>query len=423
MGFNQYVFGDTSTYIGDVSNFSVIGRYEYASGAKTVRRNFQTSARAILDHAFISISLSNGSFIRSFIADNCLYVGDYAFAQNENKDLGVYNVKMSQCRWIGRGAFLRFHAPNFGYYFTDFSFPECEYISDEAFQECWWIGSFYASRVRHIGNSAFESCYHMQPVMKFPYCEYVGDYAFYMCTSDSPSSASGIYNAYLPNCSHLGNRAFGNTKLTILQVSDYMNYVGALGITSPLSIYGMKKINQLGDSAFYSCTILSPEPLFTASLISDVPSVPSYAFGNVYGQSMMFEGEVIVLSKCSFIGSEAFFCGRCHFIELDAPICSRVGNAVFCAVSTLSILRLPRCEEFGSRFFSSDYYSGGTPNLRELWLNEVTRVPIFTYASSRSAYDFKGCPSLQAIYVPSSLVTAFKLSPSWSPLSTKIVGV
>lgn len=192
----------------------------------------------------------------------------------------------------------------------------------------------------------------------------------------------GLSSVNLPNCTYVADYAFlacGNL----------------LSINIPLC-------NFVGNNAFSNCYRLSSVnlPLCTSLMNS--------AFLNCD------ELQSISLPNCSYFGYGAF--KRCSMLpSVNLPLCKSFskdlfGNCeTFAYCSALSIVKIPLCSDIGRFVFENCI------NLKEVYLNSVSSV------TTIAINTFSGCSNLTSIYVPASLVNAFKIAQYWSSISNKIV--
>lgn len=132
----------------------------------------------------------------------------------------------------------------------------------------------------------------------------------------------------------------------------------------------------VGDYAFHNCRSLTQVNLPVCSSISN------YAFYNCFSLTQ------VSLPMCSSIGNNAF--QNCNSLsQVNLPVCSSIGNYAFQNCSSLSIITIGYssiCSLNNSNAFSATPIASGTGS----------------------------------IYVPASLVDAYKSAPIWSEYSNRI---
>lgn len=213
---------------------------------------------------------------------------------------------------------------------------------------------------------------------------------------------SGTY--YNDRVSMIGNYAF-----TTFYDLSFVNLPNCTSIRDYVfsGCYRLSSINiplckYVGYNAFANCYSLSSVnlPLCTSLMASAF-------FGDNELQS-------ISLPNCLYVGEGAFnFCSKLPSINL--PLCTSFSKdffgdcRIFAGCSALSIVKIPLCPDIGNYAFQSCI------NLKEVYLNSVSSVTTIT------SITFSNNPNLTSVYVPSSLVDAFKTAQYWSSISTKIV--
>ena len=214
----------------------------------------------------------------------------------------------------------------------------------------------------------FQHCTSLNQV-SLPMCSYIGSSAFIYCYSLSYIS--------LPVCTYIGGEAFfdcSSLSQVSLPVCSYIG-IGAFGYCSSLSQISLPMCSYIGSYAFYNCP-------FSQVSLPVCSYIGSYAFGNCTSLSQ------VSLPVCSYIGSSAFtYCSSLSQISL--PVCEVIKNAAFLGCTSLSIITLG--------------YSG-VCSLDNL--NVFSETPITSSTGS--------------IYVPASLVSAYKSASNWSQFSAII---
>ena len=164
----------------------------------------------------------------------------------------------------------------------------------------------------------------------------------------------------LPVCSYVGDGAFKNCR--------------------SLSIISLPVCEYLGSEAFYQCSNIQSIDLPVCSYI------------DYSGFAVCSNLQSVSLPVCEYLGSEAFY--QCSNIQsIDLPVCSYIGNFAFLNASILDtvILRSNSVCTLNGNVFQN------------------TRI------DSRYSDGF--------VYVPASLVDAYKSAPGWSSISSKILPI
>lgn len=167
-------------------------------------------------------------------------------------------------------------------------------------------------------------------------------------------------------------------------------------VTRTLSVYSNDRVSMIGNYAFYMCSALKSADLQLCM------SVNNHAFA--YCKTLVS----LSLPNCLYLGSSTlYYCTS--LASLSLPKCKYVDDWALYNCTALESIDLPLCEYLGSRAFY------GCSNLAQVYLNSVSSVTTIVSTT------FSKCPNLTSVYVPSSLVDAFKTSQYWSSISTKIV--
>ena len=190
-------------------------------------------------------------------------------------------------------------------------------------------------------------------------------------------------------------------------------------ITRTLSgTYYNDRISEVGCYAFYSCRHLTSVNLPNCRYIRPSAFLSCYSLISVnLPKCIYLNGDAfkscdklafVNLPLCSYIYGGAF--EKCYSLTyINLPLCIMVYDLAFRFCSALTSINIPLCSTIGRITFYS------CNNLREVYLNSVSSV------TTISSNTFSNCPNLTSVYVPSSLVDAFKTAQYWSSISTKIV--
>ena len=155
----------------------------------------------------------------------------------------------------------------------------------------------------------------------------------------------------------------------------------------------------VGSNAFYYCASLTTVNLPVCT------SLYSNAFRNC---------EILTsvsLPACTTLYDYAFrYCGNLSSVSL--PNVVRMSGYCFANCVSLQTISLPKCS------YVSRYAFWGCTNLKTIYMGTARSV-VATMTQSNALSD---CSALQSIYVPASLVDAYKKASNWSYYSSKIVG-
>ena len=209
-----------------------------------------------------------------------------------------------------------------------------------------------------VVNSAFTGNKTIKTV-NLPYATRVGIYAFQDCNS--------LNQVSLPMCSHIGDYAFNGCN-SLSQVSLPMcSYIGdnAFHYCSSLSQVSLPMCSHIGGNAFRNCSSLSQVSLPVCNYIAD----GIFAGGGLNNRGTFYD--------CSLL------------TQVDLPMCSYIGSDAFRGCNNLSIITIG--------------YSS---------ICSLKNTGVFAGTSITS--------STGSIYVPASLVDAYKSAANWSYFSTQI---
>lgn len=242
----------------------------------------------------------------------------------------------------------------------------------------------------------------------------IPEYAFYRCNS--------LTSINFPNCTVIGDCAFASCSSITIASFPVCSKVGASGFSGcgSLQTAVFPECLQINHGAFSGCYNL------TSINFPKCTKILGYAFTNC--------GALISLyfPECKTVGSSAFqYCGRVTTINfpvctnisnsafarmsvlenVSLPLCSIVGPGAFQSIPTLKTLSLPACVSMGGYVFTSCI------NLSTIYLMapSVCTLPASSVFSSTGITNTKG-----SIFVPASLVDAYKTSTNWTYFSKRI---
>lgn len=186
----------------------------------------------------------------------------------------------------------------------------------------------------------------------------------------TPSSLSGSFTL------------FGQT----YNMQDYMGY------------YYWKESGVITSSAFQSTGI--------KTISTNVSGIDYGAFGSCFLLSQ------VSLPMCSYIGEAAF--NECKSLsQISIPMCSYIGSYAFRSCGSLKQVSLPKCSYIGNYAFLFCY---------ELNTITIGYSGICSLGSS-VFYRTQITSSTGDIYVPASLVNAYKSAKNWSKYSNRIFAI
>lgn len=227
-------------------------------------------------------------------------------------------------------------------------------------------------------------------------CSYIGSHAF--DGSNFTTHYGELRKIYAPNCEYIGHGAFANHWY--------------------LSAINLPKCSYIGPAAFLDA---GADPPYSSTTYMTQVSLPKCEYIDIGGLARLGYAGRIQLPKCSYIGEEAF--GVAKISGITALDCKYVGPSAFLQCSNLTDVDLDACEYVGSYAFES------CSNLTDIVLNcsyigdsafYDTNLSVLkiTYSSvcSLGTSVFRSTPLMAgtgSIYVPSSLVSAYKTNLRW----------
>lgn len=205
-----------------------------------------------------------------------------------------------------------------------------------------------------------------------------------------------------------------------------------IGINEKDATEGRLNIVNLNNSASYVASYIfnNNSILQTINLLNCI-SIGSSAF---YSCSNLVS---VSLPECNEIGSGAFY--RCGFSEIYLPECKRIYETAFANCSNLSYISLPKCEyisgpafgalagtfektKISSIFLPVCSFIGANVFKYTEYLTEITLgySSVCSLNNSNTFNNTQITSSTGSIYVPVSLVDAYKSAKNWSYFSNRI---
>lgn len=211
-------------------------------------------------------------------------------------------------------------------------------------------------------------------------------------------------NNYKENIIIHGGAHINDSSITEL-INDKVKYVGYRAFRScyNLSLISLPNCEYIEGPAFEMCSSLQTVNMPKCS------NIGYYAFYNCKSLSQVSFPECVTIERNAF-----FDCSS--LTQVSFPECINIGNDAFGYCSSLTQVSFPKCTSIGDNAFYS------CSLLTSLYLNQVTSVPTL---NNSNAFDSSplSAGGNGTIYVPSSLVTAFKAAENWSYVSDRIVGI
>ena len=242
-----------------------------------------------------------------------------------------------------------------------------------------------------VASGVFKNNKTIQTV-NLPYATSVGTSAFYGCTS--------LSQANLPMCSYIEKSVFeycSSLSQVNLPMCKYIND-NVFNECSSLSQISLPMCSYIGNGVFQYCSSLSQVNLPICETVNTV-----------------------VFTNCS------------HLTSIDLPMCKVVGQQAFDECSSLSQVNLPMCSYIGSYAFRNCYSLSqiSLPVCNYIadyafWFCSSFNIITLGYSSVCSLRNSNAFSKTQitsstgSIYVPASLVDAYKSATNWSIYSTQI---
>ena len=208
----------------------------------------------------------------------------------------------------------------------------------------------------------------------------------------------------------------------IINLDNSASYVASEAFKNNTTIktVNLPMCSYIDDNAFYGCSSLSQVSL---------PECTSIDFNAFYGCSSLSQ---VSLPMCSYIDNYVF--KNCYSLtQISLPVCSYIGDTAFAYCSSLTQISLPVCS------FIAGYAFQYCRSLSQVSLPMCSYISygVFRYCSSlsiitigySSVCNLKNSDAFNAtqitsstgsIYVPASLVDAYKSASNWSYFSTQI---
>ena len=162
----------------------------------------------------------------------------------------------------------------------------------------------------------------------------------------------------------------------------------------------------------------------------NIANSASFVYSSAFEYKLV---ETVNLPNCLYVGNKAFFyCNSLTTVNL--PACTALHQYAFRFCWNLSSISLPNVNNLSSYCLANcsalqtislpkcsylnRYAFWSCSNLNTIYMG----IELSTVASMAQSNALSGCSALQSIYVPASLVDAYKSASNWSYYSSKIVG-
>ena len=295
--------------------------------------------------------------------------------------------------------------------------PVLSRVADYCFNNCGNLQSISIPKLERIEYGGFQNCASLQSI-DLPSCKYIGDYVFQNCSS--------LQSVSIPICNEIRDGAFDGCAISEISLPK-LNAIGAqpfINCSSLSTIY--LNINNLLPVHNFELVVGTPlaEGIGSIYVAPDMYSryVTAEGWSSVsqifvsYGNNVVPDLSVadgVLVGTASTLNNFTFdFLGidRGPLTGVSLPSCKNIETNVFQNCGSLQSISLPVCSYIGDWAFVDD----GS-------LSVVTIGTELDYVCTMGGDAFINCFALQSIYVPASLVDAYKTANNWSNYADKIV--
>lgn len=421
----------------DISNNGVFDVYSYASANVNVPTT-GFNEREVTEGVYDIVNLNNSAS----------YVNHYAFQSN----LSLMTVNLPNCAVVYEGAFQA--CKNL----TSVNLPMCSSIGSSGFRICYSLSQMNIPMVKTIGQMAFTQCKLLSSLtlctdvywtIPFGTRTYVGTPIVNPSSSASIYVRSDTYSLWIssqfwsdysskfvsvpvsgPALSFSNGLLSGTTKAI---ASDFTHYLSVsksdiTGVSLPECKYLMESTFEgmsLNSVYLPECEVLGGYTFQSVPISSiDLPKCKRMIQKDF---NMCQDLQNINLPQCDYLGPKTF--ANCvNLKSIDLPLCTTVGANAFDYCFTMSIVSLPMCKYVGPNAFHSAFA------LSSVNLPVCSRIDSNAFGDAIElqtlvlGYDsivtipaigiFTG--NIPSIFVPASLVEAYKADTNWSQYSNSI---
>ena len=244
-------------------------------------------------------------------------------------------------------------------------------IDRHAFYNNWQLKSVDFPVCTTIGSSAFYNCYNLTAA-NFPVCTTIGTSAFYSCY---------LTTAYFPAC----------TKI----------YTAAFSYCRHLTTASFPVCTTIGEAAFYNCSNLT---------------TASFPVCTTIGEAAFYNCDNLTTANfpaCTKIGYEAFR-DLSKLTSVNFPACTTIGSVAFSNCRNLTTASFPVCTTIGNSAFMYCY------RLSAIYIGTNISTVCNLQHSNALAYANFSSSYTGSIFVPASLVNAYKTATNWTYYSSRI---
>ena len=464
----------------EISENGVYNVYSYASANVNVPTGGYNE-REVTEGKLNIVNLNNSaSFVKNYIfykntslqtvdLPDCYNVEDGAFGFCYN----LTTVNLPVCSKISSSAFMNCSL------LSQVNLPMCNRIGSSAFINCFSLSQVNLPMCNSISSAAFRGCYSLSQV-NLPMVKTIGISVFGACSALSsltlctdvywtipfgtrtyggtpivnPSSSASIYvrsDTYSlwissklwsdysskfvsvpvsgPALSFSNGLLSGTTKAIASDFTDYLSVSKSdiTGVSLPECKYLMESTfagMSLNSVYLPECEVLDGYTFQSVPISSiDLPKCKRMIQNDF---NLCQDLQNINLPQCDYLGPGTFV-SCVNLKSIDLPLCTTVGFKAFYFCVGMSSVSLPMCKYVGPQAFfftkalssvnlpvcsriDSNAFAEGNIQTLVLGYDSIVTIPAFGIFSG----------NIPSIYVPASLVEAYKADPNWSQYSNSI---
>ena len=341
----------------EISENGVYDVYSYASASVDVPQSVTGyTEKDVTERSYEIINLDNSA---SFVAS-------FAFEYNKT----IQTVNLPYATSVGNAAFQYCSS------LLQISLPMCSYIGSSVFEGCTSLSQVSLPMCISIGIAEFRYCSSLSQV-NLPMVKTIGVSTFGACSALSSLTLCTDVYWTIP----FGTRTYGGTPI--------------VNASSSASIYVR--------SDTYSLWISSN---LWSSISSKFVSVP------VSGPALSFSNGLLSGTTKAIASDFTSYLSvtTSDITGVSLPECKYLYDGAFQSCTSLTQVNLPECSYIGSQVFWNCVY-----------LSSITIGYSGVCSLSYEVFDFTPIASgTGSIYVPTSLVEAYKSAPNWSQFSYQI---
>ena len=319
-------------------------------------------------------------------------------------------------------SFVNNYVFNTNSYVQTVNLPDCYEVKNDAFRSCSSLSQVNLPMCISIGSAAFRSCYSLSQV-NLPMVKTIGQSVFGACSALSSLTLCTDVYWTIP----FGTRTYGGTPI-VNESSSASIYVRS----DTYSLWISSNLWSSISSKFVSVPVSGPVLSFSNGLLSGTTKAIASDFTSYLNISKS-DITNVSLPECRYIGEDAFeYCDTLNKVNL--PECRYIYAYAFDECRSLSQISLPECRYIDEAAFQhcslkqvslpKCSYIGDGAFLECLPLMSITigyssvcNMNVTNIDAFEGTYIGYGNGS---IYVPASLVEAYKSAPFWSKYSSQI---